>query len=334
MNGSSYSKKSAMKKALCVFAAAVTGGWALLAPLGTAADATDAVTATTLNRYFLALANDRCRVLPDDAAMALKAGYLQARNAALRAGHSMNDLGPWLQRARDAAASVACDAPKLTGAFHDAAAAYRRFIVQTSLDLPGLQASWRADRSYGDDAKWRLVQYQNLPAADLAFGVYGSLNAPRFAVMASFHDGARPYAARLLLRNADLVGEGVILSGPNDVAAVPPPGFGAASLGFMARDAQAVSAVLRPSVQTNGAGFSLTGDYVGTAQTQAATRFDFPSRAWPAMARLDPREDMVIEFDFDSGPRYVRFEVGDFISGLMYVTLPQPYTHNQLNTTG
>ena len=163
MNGSSYSKKGAMKKALCVFAAAVTGGWALLAPLGTAADATDAVTATTLNRYFLALANDRCRALPDDAAMALKAGYLQARNAALRAGHSMSDLAPWLQRARDAAASVACDAPKLTAPSMTpppptAASSSRRIS-----DLPGVQASWRADRAYGDDARWRLVQYQNLP---------------------------------------------------------------------------------------------------------------------------------------------------------------------------
>jgi hypothetical protein len=335
MKGSSYSKTGAMRKSFAILTASLLVAAPLLSAPGViAADASDAVTATTVNRYFMALANDRCRILPDDAAMALKAGYLQARNAALRAGHSMADLGPWLQRARDAAASVACDNPKLTGAFDDAAAAYRRFIVQTRLDLPGARASWQADRSYGDDAKWRLVQYQNLPAADLAFGVYGGLNAPRFTVMASFHDGQTPYAARLLLRNADLVSEGLIAARPDDVAALPPPGFGDASLSFMARDAQTVNVVLRPSIQTNSAGFSLTGDYVGTARTQAATRFDFPSQAWPAIARLDPREDMVVEFDFDSGPRYVRFEVGDFISGLMYVTLPQPYTHNSLNTAG
>jgi len=316
MTGPSYLKSG--YKAIGLIAVPVFLCAALCAAPGViAADAVDAITGTTLSRYFLSAADARCHALSPDAANALKAGYLQARNTALRAGHSMNDLAPWLARADQAAATVACDDPKLDGDLAGAQDAYRRFIVQTRLDLPGARAAWHADRTYGDDDAWRLVQYQNLPGADLALGIHGTLDAPRFTVMASFRDGRQPYAARLLLRNPDVLGQGLIEPAAANLSATPPAGFDGGAIGFMARDASETSAVLHP----------------GSAK-EDALRFDFPSRAWPAIARLDPREDMVVEFDFDDGPRYARFEVGDFISGLIYVTLPQPYTHNQRNTAG
>lgn len=332
MNGSSYSKTGALKKTICALSAALAVSvLAASAPGVIAADASDAVTAVSVSRYFLALADDRCHALQPDAAAALKAGYVQARNAALRAGHSMDDLGPWLQRARAAAAAVPCGDAKLTKDFADAGAAYRRFIVQTRLDLPGVRAGWTADRAYGDDARWRLVQYQNLPDADVALGLYGPLDAPRFTVMADFHGGEKPYAARLLTRDPDRLGSGLIDAGAFALTPAAPAGFGSDSLSFMARDSAEVRVALRPEIKTNLAGFTLTGQHV--AETAGdAVRFDFPSRAWPAIARLDPREDMVVEFDFDDGPRYARFEVGDFVTGLTYVTLPQPYTHNRRDT--
>lgn len=328
MFASIYRKNMSARKAICL----VAGLLAFAAPGVIAADATDAITATTVSRYFLTQADARCHALPADAATALKAGYLQARNTALRAGHSMSDLAPWLDRARDAAANVPCDNAKLDGDFTDAAQAYRRFITQIRLDLPGVRAGWQADRAYGDDARWRLVQYQNLADADLAFGIYGKLGAPRFTVMANFHDGEKPYAARLLLRNPQTLSYGLIDTASLSVSPTRPFGFDGDALGFMARASNDVSAVLHPALQVQTASLAF-GSSTGPAE-QDATRFDFPSRAWPAIARLDPREDMVVEFDFDSGPRYVRFEVGDFITGLMFVTLPQPYTHNQLNTAG
>ena len=84
---------------------------------------------------------------------------------------------------------------------------------------------------------------------------------------------------------------------------------------------------MRPAVKVNFAGFALGGRYVGAQVPVDAQRFDFPKTAILAMARLDPREDVVIEFDCDDGPRFARFEVGDFIPGMAFVSLPSPYTH-------
>lgn len=54
-------------------------------------------------------------------------------------------------------------------------------------------------------------------------------------------------------------------------------------------------------------------------------RLDFPNRAYAAIARLDPREDIVVAFDFASGTRCARFEVRDFVTGLASIPLPSPY---------
>ncbi|MDI7775406.1 hypothetical protein [Asticcacaulis sp. EMRT-3] len=322
--------KAALKRSLTGALAGFAAFCLAAAPAVIAADAADAVTATTVSRYFLANADARCHALPDAAATALKAGYLQARNTALRAGHSMDDLGPWLARARAAALATPCDDPRLTSDFATADSAYRGFIAQSHLTLPGTRSVWSADRSFAENDAWRLVQYQHLADADLAFGLYGPLDHARFTVMAHFADGAQPYAARLLLRDADRVANGLIDLSPQSVSTLPPAGFtGDAPLAFMARASATLDTVLSAAPHTNLAGFTVTGDYAGKAVPVSAVRFDFPSRSWPAIARLDPREDMVVEFDFDDGPRYVRFEVGDFMTGLMYVSLPQPYSHAQ-----
>ncbi|MEI9904016.1 MAG: hypothetical protein WDN06_08550 [Asticcacaulis sp.] len=145
--------------------------------------------------------------------------------------------------------------------------------------------------------------------------------------MAHFADGARPYSARLLLRDPDVVASGMINPAAYAVSDTAPAGFGGGTLAFPARAMNDVTAVLAPTVRANALGFSATGDYVGAQSgAQDAVRFDFSTRAYPAIARLDPREDMVVEFDFSDGPRYMRFEVGDFITGLSYVGLPSPYS--------
>jgi hypothetical protein len=104
------------------------------------------------------------------------------------------------------------------------------------------------------------------------------------------------------------------------------------SLSFMARGISETTASLRPEVKANLAGFSLTGDFVGKQTPEDALRFDFPARAWMAIAKLDPREDIVVEFNTTDGPLYARFEVGDFLTGLSYVALPSSYTNNHPNT--
>ena len=287
---------------------------------------TDGLTAQIERRYFFVAVNDRCHLLTAPAATALKAGYVQARNAALRAGRDMTTLAPILDNARTAAAAVACDAPQVTSALAQAQSALRTYQVQMRLDLPGSRAQWTGTRSDQNTAQWRLVQYQNAAQADFAFGLYGTLTQNSLSVNARFNDGAHPYAARLLVRNPDVWSAGVINPAAYEPARQRPLGFGDfATTGFPAYGETEVSTPMRPVVKVNFAGFALGGRYVGAQTPVDAQRFDFPKTAILAMARLDPREDVVVEFDCDDGPRYVRFEVGDFIPGMAFISLPSPY---------
>ncbi|MEI9904015.1 MAG: glycosyltransferase [Asticcacaulis sp.] len=65
-------------------------------------------------RLFLAEADARCHLLDPATAMALKGGYVQARNAAIRQGRDMSVLTPYLDAARAAADRSDCTAPQLT----------------------------------------------------------------------------------------------------------------------------------------------------------------------------------------------------------------------------
>jgi hypothetical protein len=318
-----------LAKKLVLMAAATSA--CVSAPL--VAQTADDYTLPVVKRYFMVQADARCHLLDAPTSQALKAGYLQARNDALRAGLTMAYLAPWLEKAKTAADQSDCAAPSLMAEVNTAEGGFRRFMAVPHLELASGRTEWQANRAYGDDQVWRLVQYQNTDQADMAFGLYGGLNQNRFSLMAKFKDGTRPYSARLLVRNTDIVATGTINRAPYGLSDSLPVGFSDySSLSFMASGKSDITADLHPGVRTNLAGFTLTGNYVGTQGPEAAQRFDFPSRAWLAIARLDPREDIVIEFSTEDGPRYARFEVGDFVTGLSYVALPAPYTHNQINT--
>ena len=307
-----------------------TSAACISAPL--VAQTADDYTLPVVKRYFMVQADARCHLLDDATRQALKAGYLQARNDALRAGLTMTYLAPWLEKARSAAYQADCAAPSLIAEVNTAQGGFRRFIAVPHLELSSGRTQWLANRTYGDDQTWRLVQFQNTDQADMAFGLYGGLQHNSFSLMAHFKDGMRPYSARLLVRNTDILASGMINRADYRISDRLPIGFSDySSLSFMASGKSDVTVDLHPGVKTNLAGFTLTGTYVGTQGPETAMRFDFPSRAWLAIAKLDPREDIVIAFSTEDGPRYARFEVGDFVSGLSYVALPAPYTHNQPN---
>ena len=162
----------------------LVGLCALLAAGGQVASAGDDIAALAVKRYFLSQADARCHLLDAPTASALMAGYIQARNSALRGGYSMAQLSPWLARARDAAAAASCQAPQVVAEANTARDSFRGFQAQSSLYLPSLRTAWRATRANGDNLAWRLVQYQNTPDVDAGLGLYGTLAHNRFAVMA------------------------------------------------------------------------------------------------------------------------------------------------------
>src|SRR3569623_307718 len=74
----------------------------------------DPLTAAVLKRYYMMQVDARCHLLDGNTAMALKAGYLPARNASIRAGNDMTVLSPWLDRTRDVAGRTDCHSPQLS----------------------------------------------------------------------------------------------------------------------------------------------------------------------------------------------------------------------------
>jgi hypothetical protein len=297
---------------------------AMLCALPAGAGSDDATT-TAVKRYFLAEANMRCNLLDDATAMAVTSGYVQARNALIRSTGSMESLTPYLGEARVAAHSVACDAPQLLNEAQAAANAYRAFVTQPRLSLPGERAGWVGVRAHADEPAWRLAQYQSTADADLALGLYGTLSNNHFAVMADFHGGETPYAASLIVRDANIAPTGLIGRIATGLSETVPLGFGSGVLTFLASDSQETEALVKPYVKVNLLGVSAGGDHVGEQGPVPVKRFDFPSRAWRAIAPLDPREDIIVAFDFREGTKYARFEVGDFITGLGYVRMPSAY---------
>ena len=290
------------------------------------AQAGEDIGTVAVKRYFLGQVDIRCHLFDAATASALKAGYLQARNSALRNGYTMAQLAPWLARSRQAATAANCQAPEIVAEATLARDSFRSFAAQSSLYLPTLRTAWRATRAHAGESSWRLVQFQNTIEANAALGLYGTLSHNRFAVMAAFRDGARPFSARLLVRDPSVAQIGLIDPTPYSLSRAMPQDlsqFGFVS--FTANAASQTSVNLSPAVSANAAGFGPTGTYVGTQVPQTAQRFDFPTRAFSAIAQIDPREDVIIVFDCQDGERFLRFEVGDFITGLTYIGLPSPY---------
>ncbi len=314
-------RRSTRLKTALIAVAALVGFGGL-----SSAEEVDGLTATVLKRYYLMQVDARCHLLDATTSLALKAGFLQARNTAIRNGKDMSVLGPYFDRVHAVADRTDCASPQLNAEISTANSAVGTYRAMPHLDLSAGRAGWTADRSFATKAVWRLVQYQDMPSADLALGLYGTLSGNHFAVMAHFADDAKPYSARLLVRDPRVMGSGIINPATYALSDILPLGFDDNSLSFIARASSEQQADLRPTVKTNGAGFSLTGDYVGAQGPEDAFRFDFPTAAYRAIAVLDPREDIVVAFDFQDGTRYARFEVGDFITGLSYVALPSPYS--------
>lgn len=286
----------------------------------------DPITNTAMKRLFVSQMDRRCAYFTPEAALALKAGFVQTRNEALRAGHSMDDLGYYLNQATVAAQNADCASGPIQAEVQGVRDSYNKFIVQSRLSLPGDRAKWDASRANEKAIAWRMVQYQSSEAGDLAMGLYGSLAAQSFVVMTRFEDGHRPQSARLLIRNTQQSSVGIINRAAFALTSDRPLGSSDMSdLSFSAKAISDTQIYLRPHVKTNDVGMSLTGEYIGDQSPKPAVRFDFPSRAFAAIAMLDPREDIVVEFSYDDGPRYARFEVGDFITGLTYATLPSAY---------
>ncbi|USQ97485.1 hypothetical protein [Caulobacter sp. RL271] len=254
-------------------------------------------------RTLMTAADGRCRLFSPTVSAALDASRAQARGATLRSGASELQVTALEQRARAKAAGAACDSKDLTLAASRVKAAFDGYAQMLSMTYPGDVASWKAERSVSATIPvWRLSQPASFGGDRLMFGLAGRAKA--VTAVATFNNGPRPYTARIIVRDVSRTlgpyfapGAGRNLSGK-----VAPRN---ASIVFNAETREESPLTLLP-----------TGAKTGLA-------FRFPTAAADAIAQLDPREAVTVEFAFagrgDEVTRKAYVEVGDFAAGRAFL---------------
>jgi hypothetical protein len=274
----------------------------LVLTLAFAAVAAPAAAAPALDLFYeralMSTADGRCRLFEPQVGAALMASAAQARGAALRAGvdgATVNSVGA---RARARALSVDCASPDLKVAADRVRTAFASWRRTAHMDFPGEAAAWKADRTAYRSPAWRLVQTSHAGAEPVLFGVAGRGESTALVAVAAF-DGARPYAARLIYRDASRAPSAWVGAPMN--RPLPPR---SASRLVLAEDVDDASVAMTPK------------------DCDSALAFRFPASALEAMTALDPRERFAVEFLFsDDRVKVATFEVGDLAAGRAFLNL-------------
>ena len=249
-------------------------------------------------------ADARCRLFKPAVGSALDAARAQARGATLRSGASQDQVLAVERRALSKADATACGSKDLTLAAGRVRQAFDGYAALPRMSYPGDRAAWQADRSLSATIPvWRLSQPASFGGDRLVFGLSGRAN--QMLAVASFADGAQPYAARLVLRDPGRT-QGPYLNARNATGLAANAAPRNASRVFAAETRDAAPPTLLP-----------TGAKTGLS-------FRFPREAGDVLGQLDPREAATIEFVFTGrdGQDVVRrayVEVGDFAAGRAFL---------------
>jgi len=254
-------------------------------------------------RTLMTAADARCRLFAAPISAALDAARAQARGAALRSGVSQQQINALEQRARAKAGAAACNSKDLTVAAARVKAAFEGYAQMQSMTYPGDVASWKADRASSATIPfWRLSQASAFGADRLIFGLAGRNKVVTAA--ATFENGQRPYAARVILRDTRrTLGPYIDNRSGRALAGKAPPRNASVVFNAETRDEAP------PSLLPTGA--------------KSGLAFQFPIAAADAISQLDPREAVTIEFAFNGRggemTRKAYIEVGDFAAGRAFL---------------
>ncbi|GAA0776443.1 hypothetical protein [Brevundimonas olei] len=248
-------------------------------------------------RAFVRAAQDKCRLFEPRLTQALEAATLQARGAALRAGRPATELAATAGRAKARAQATPCNDAELDRVKTRVRHAFAGWSRAARISFPGDRAAWSADRFESARDGWRLFQDGATGASPVRFGLTG--RAPqdaRPAAVVSFVGKPRPYAARIVMR---------------DASRSPRPWLGADGL---------------PPEAARRAVFAAGSDIAPrdllASGARAGEVWRFPDSAAEALAALDPREPFLIEFLFrDDSVATARFEAGDFAAARAFLAM-------------
>lgn len=291
----------------------LAGAAALSASLAATAPARAAAIDLFYERTVMSAADARCNLFTAPLGSALNAARAQARGAALRSGVEGDALLAAEQRAVNKARAVDCRSPDMAVAAGRVRTAFDGFQRLTVMTYPGEIAAWKAERSMArHNAVWALSQTTSFGWDKANVGVVSGENA--LAAVATFADGAQPYAARLMLRDARRAPAPYLdrhladASGRLPLSARLPPASAMRAISADRKDA--APETLLPDAGRKGA-----------AKTGVA--FRFPPSAVTALAGLDPREAVAVDFVFTGRKgdvvRRAYIEVGDFAAGAAFV---------------
>jgi hypothetical protein len=258
-------------------------------------------------RTVMIAADQRCSLFAPEVSAALAAAQAQSRGAALRAGASAQALDGVEGRARRKAAATDCASPDLALAAERVRDAFAGFARLQRISYPGDTAPWRADRTGLGAIRWRLAQETRFGPDRMTFGLAGRNAGGALLAVASFADGRTPYAARLLVRDAER-SSGPYLAGAGQ--ALP-----------LDRRLPPRSALRAYAAEAR----SPAGQDLLPKTSQSGWAFRFPAEAAQELADLDPRESVAVEFLFaGDAVRRAYVEVGDFAAGRAFLKIAQP----------
>ncbi|MFI4973538.1 MAG: hypothetical protein ACHP84_03250 [Caulobacterales bacterium] len=260
----------------------------------------------------MAEADASCRLFDPALGAALAAAKAQARGAALRSGVTPAALGDIEIRARAAVRNAGCASADVATAAGRVRSAFAGYAQLREMRYPGDAADWIAQRPPDDGvAHWRLSQRVRFGWDQMVFGIVGHGPGRGLLAVASFADGAQPYSARLVIRDQALTVGPYIAASQGDAHGWVP-----------------LSGRLPPRSATrvfSAEAMSPAGRDLRPADIKSGLAFRFPAEAMDALAALDPREAVAVEFLFPgAGADQVRaayVEVGDFAAGRAFETL-------------
>lgn len=289
--------------------AAIAAAAALCAaPAGQALAATPAAD-LFYARALMAAAGQACRLFAPDVSAALAASKAQARGAALRSGADAATLAGLEARAA-AAGAAGCHSPGVAAAAAQVRTAFAGYSSMSEMRFPGELSSWTASRPAGDG--WRAVQRDRFGWDVMLFGVAGHGPDRVLTAAAGFADGARPYGARVVMRDASLTSGPYLDAREADIA------------GRLPIDARLPP---RSARRVFNAEAMAPAGALGAADMPGAWSFRFPAAAADALAGLDPREAVAVEFLFagehGESVRTAYVEVGDFAAARAFQTTAQ-----------
>jgi hypothetical protein len=283
---------------------------AMLAPAAAHAQAVNIF----YERALMSAAGQRCGLFTAPVAAALAAGQQQARGAALRAGVAAQELSGVEARARSKAAAQACGSPDLALAATRVKTAFDGYSRLVKMDYPGEVADWTAARIQSRDGMvWNLSQTTRFGADRMTFGLAGKDGIRSLVAVVAFTDGARPYAARIVVRDARRAPQ-PYLDRRGRTGALP------------------LSARITPRAMTATylaeARFAPDPLLLDPNAKGGAIAWRFPVAAAQALADLDPREAVEVEFVFAGAGgrdsvRRAYVEVGDFAAGRAFLVVAQ-----------